>query len=254
VKRSIVVLVTVTLLTLLLAAAVPAHAGDKTTICHKPGTPDQETMEVSDQALPAHLGHGDSLGPCDQLPPPPDPPPPDGAEKVTICHKPGTPAEKTLEVASEAVPAHLRHGDYLGSCDQSSPPSDAPPPDDAEMVMICHKPGTPAEKTLEVPSEAVPAHLGHGDRLGSCDGPPPSPTPEPTDTVKMTICHKAGTPAERTKQVPAQAVDGHLAHGDTLGACDRQTSAAVTQGLSSASCVWVRFVSLPRGWWRPIPC
>jgi hypothetical protein len=39
-----------------------------------------------------------------------------------------------------------------------------------DRVVICHKPGTPAEHTLSVPPEAVPAHLGHGDTLGPCEG------------------------------------------------------------------------------------
>jgi hypothetical protein len=37
-------------------------------------------------------------------------------------------------------------------------------------VAICHKPGTPAEKTLFVPEAAVAGHLGHGDTRGECDG------------------------------------------------------------------------------------
>ena len=36
------------------------------------------------------------------------------------------------------------------------------------MVTICHKPLTPAEKTLQVPESAVPGHLGHGDYEGAC--------------------------------------------------------------------------------------
>ena len=39
-----------------------------------------------------------------------------GANKVTICHKPDTPAEKTLNVSARAVAAHERHGDYVGEC------------------------------------------------------------------------------------------------------------------------------------------
>jgi len=35
-------------------------------------------------------------------------------------------------------------------------------------VTICHKPGTPAEQTMQVPQSAVPGHLGHGDVLGPC--------------------------------------------------------------------------------------
>ncbi|MGF1686882.1 hypothetical protein L4C36_09300 [Photobacterium japonica] len=38
----------------------------------------------------------------------------------------------------------------------------------ADMVTLCHKPGTPAEKTLTVNSNALSGHLGHGDSLGAC--------------------------------------------------------------------------------------
>jgi hypothetical protein len=47
------------------------------------------------------------------------------------------------------------------------PPS--PAPTEPSMVTICHKPGE-REKTLQVPSEDVPAHQGHGDYLGACSG------------------------------------------------------------------------------------
>jgi hypothetical protein len=40
-----------------------------------------------------------------------------GHTPVTICHKPGTPAEMTLVVDDDAVPGHLGHGDYLGECE-----------------------------------------------------------------------------------------------------------------------------------------
>jgi hypothetical protein len=39
-----------------------------------------------------------------------------GRAQVAICHKPGTSAQQTLNVADPAVPAHLRHGDRLGAC------------------------------------------------------------------------------------------------------------------------------------------
>lgn len=52
-------------------------------------------------------------------------------------------------------------------------PAWAPP---KEKVTICHKPGTPAEKTMEVPEAAVSGHLGHGDSEGPCGPPPPPPS------------------------------------------------------------------------------
>jgi hypothetical protein len=35
-------------------------------------------------------------------------------------------------------------------------------------VAICHKPGTPAQKTLVIPFKALKGHLGHGDTKGPC--------------------------------------------------------------------------------------
>lgn len=43
------------------------------------------------------------------------------ADKTVLCHKPGTPAEGTLEVAAAAVEAHLGHGDVLGECAGGNP-------------------------------------------------------------------------------------------------------------------------------------
>jgi hypothetical protein len=35
-------------------------------------------------------------------------------------------------------------------------------------VLVCHKPGKKGGHTLSISSSAVPAHLGHGDKLGPC--------------------------------------------------------------------------------------
>ena len=43
-------------------------------------------------------------------------------DKVTICHKPGTPAEQTKEVPESAVKGHLGHGDFIGSCEDGQTP------------------------------------------------------------------------------------------------------------------------------------
>jgi hypothetical protein len=40
------------------------HRSSRTTICHKPGTPAEQTLEVDDNGLPDHQAHGDTLGPC----------------------------------------------------------------------------------------------------------------------------------------------------------------------------------------------
>jgi hypothetical protein len=45
------------------------------------------------------------------------------------------------------------------------------------------------------------------------------PTAAPTATLRITICHKPGTPAQKTLVLPEPAIPGHLEHGDTLGPC-----------------------------------
>ena len=39
-------------------------------ICHKPGTPAEHALVVDDDAVPGHLGHGDSVGACAAVTPP----------------------------------------------------------------------------------------------------------------------------------------------------------------------------------------
>lgn len=48
------------------------------------------------------------------------------------------------------------------------PPPPGPPPGPGGNVTICHKPGTPAEKTMTLPQSALGGHLGHGDTMGPC--------------------------------------------------------------------------------------
>jgi hypothetical protein len=37
---------------------------DKVMVCHKPNSKNPHTIVISSSAVPAHLGHGDILGPC----------------------------------------------------------------------------------------------------------------------------------------------------------------------------------------------
>jgi hypothetical protein len=42
----------------------PAEGGEKVLICHKPDKKGGHTISISSSAVPAHLAHGDTLGPC----------------------------------------------------------------------------------------------------------------------------------------------------------------------------------------------
>jgi len=44
---------------------------------------------------------------------------------------------------------------------------DVETPGEGEKVLVCHKPGK-NQHTLSISASAMPAHLGHGDTLGSC--------------------------------------------------------------------------------------
>jgi hypothetical protein len=50
-------------------------------------------------------------------------------------------------------------------------PTSPPPPTDQAIVMICHKPGEPNERTIRVPQANVGDHLAHGDHVGTCSNP-----------------------------------------------------------------------------------
>ena len=53
-------------------------------------------------------------------------------------------------------------------------------------VTLCHKRGTPAEKTLAVPPSAVAAHLGHGTPWGPAPPWAPRRVPAPAARVMAT--------------------------------------------------------------------
>ena len=104
------------------ASSGSGSQGDhKQAVCHiPPGNPDNaHTIVVDDSAVPTHLDHGDTLGPCPEEPGPPDD---QYAEKVLICHiPPGNPENAhTISVSVNAVPAHLAHGDTEGPCPEDS--------------------------------------------------------------------------------------------------------------------------------------
>jgi hypothetical protein len=73
---------------------ISGHGMPQVTICHN-----GHTIQVPETAVPAHLAHGDTLGPCNDN------------GKVVICHE-----GQTMAVEYSTVPAHLAHGDTLGPC------------------------------------------------------------------------------------------------------------------------------------------
>lgn len=91
-------------------------------------------------------------------------------------------------------------------------------------VEICHRTGSATNpfESITVSENAVPAHLGHGDHLGSCtsneEGKPQNGN---SKSGKVTLCHKTGSGKNPgvTITVSQNAESAHLAHGDSVGAC-----------------------------------
>ena len=96
-------------------------------------------------------------------------------------------------------------------------------PEEEDKVTICHiPPGNPSRAhTIRVGRSAVAAHLAHGDVLGPCeeddtddDGDFDEDDDDHEDD-RVRVCHRG-----RTLVINENALEAHLRHGDTLGACD----------------------------------
>ncbi|NJN05192.1 MAG: hypothetical protein HC814_00585 [Rhodobacteraceae bacterium] len=145
--------------TLALVAATSAFAQKKdpvspnepkVTICHN-----GHSITVAQSAVPAHLAHGDTIGPCAN------------ESKVVICHR-----GNTLTVPSSALSSHLAHGDTLGECSTVSR---------SEVVR-------PAASGLGNP--ALPQPVG----LAKPITPSQPQTPQtPVTTDEIALCYKGQT-------------------------------------------------------------
>jgi hypothetical protein len=86
--------------------SVAAQYPKKVTICHRTKSKKNPyvTIRVSRNAVPAHLRHGDGLGPCSRA-------------IFTVCHKVKNGKNKTLKVkGAKAHRKHLKRGDKIGAC------------------------------------------------------------------------------------------------------------------------------------------
>ncbi len=90
-------------------ASTPASASQykkRVPVCHRTGSKKNpyRTIRVSRNAVPAHMRHGDGVGPCPSA-------------KFTVCHKAKNGKTKTQKVrGAKAHRKHLKHGDKVGNC------------------------------------------------------------------------------------------------------------------------------------------
>jgi uncharacterized cupin superfamily protein len=207
----------------------PVGPSAKVDVCHIPEeNPDNaHTVSVPESALEEHLAHGDTLGACADAGTPGSVGP---SAKVDVCHIPGENPDNahTISVAESALEEHLAHGDSVGACADAGTPG---PPDGvgpSAKVDVCHIPDEDPDnaRTISVPQSALEEHLAHGDSEGAC---PDAGTPGPPEGVgpsaKVDVCHipEENPDNARTISVPQSALEEHLAHGDTPGACAEST-------------------------------
>lgn len=145
---------------LLAGVAVPvlaAHNGsgnEKVTVCHN-----GHSITIGAPAVPAHLRHGDSLGPCGGATP----------TEAAVATTTGT---------AEATPTETPTATPTGSPEVTSTDTPTVTPTDTPAggltttlgangqngsVAVCHN-----GHTIDISPQAVDAHLRHGDTLGPC--------------------------------------------------------------------------------------
>jgi hypothetical protein len=86
--------------------SVAAQYPKKVTICHRTKSKKNPyvTIRVSRNAVPAHLRHGDGIGPCPRA-------------MFTVCHKAKNGKHKTMKVrGAKAHRNALKRGDKIGAC------------------------------------------------------------------------------------------------------------------------------------------
>jgi hypothetical protein len=102
-----------------------------------------------------------------------------------------------------------------------------------DKETICHRPPGNRDNThtIVVGPSALPAHLNHGDDPGPCDGDLVDGEPDGDNgdgdgdgdgsAEKVLVCHipPGNLDNPREINISVDALDAHLAHGDTEGEC-----------------------------------
>jgi len=107
-------------------------------------------------------------------------------------------------------------------------PIDVQGSDPEDLIEVCHvPPGNPAAAhTIMIGEPALDTHLGHGDTEGACAGNGPTVPNGPPNGLgpqaQVEVCHvPPGNPnAAHTINISEAALETHLGHGDTEGACE----------------------------------
>lgn len=95
--------------------------------------------------------------------------------RVTICHKPGTPAQATRTVTANALSGHLRHGDYIGACSRTP-----------QITLPSLPPAITATTTsTPTPEPSHPAIVDDDHVLHTCRATGDSGNPYVLDSIRL---------------------------------------------------------------------
>lgn len=137
-KRFSIVITTVMILSLVLAGGAAAKSAGKTEVCHNNGNGSYSLLKIKANTLQTHLAHGDAApgaavpgkagmlfaancslvstgqnGQVQTLTVPSNTNNGKKATKVDVCHRTGNGSFILININSNALPAHLQHGDVL---------------------------------------------------------------------------------------------------------------------------------------------
>lgn len=95
-----------------------------------------------------------------------------GEERITICHQPGTSAERTMGVPAAALDAHLAHGDATGTCalgGEGTPPGDEINTDYKQVRVEINWNSPNSMRSVVFITQVVPQGVEGGELGGTLD-------------------------------------------------------------------------------------
>lgn len=155
------------------------YPSSKVTICHHTHSKTNPfvTITVSQNALPAHLGHGDTVGPCSQEQPPAAPVAAATAHKLKKAHKANHSAGKTSLHGKSAAAKAATHGKSGETHGQSGAPTTGDTTVHGKSHGKTHGQGAASQKTQgkgQANGKSQETHgksgQGHGNGQGQGQG------------------------------------------------------------------------------------
>ena len=185
------------------ATATPTAAANHiaVTICHREGNGSSHEITVDDDAVPAHLAHGDTLGVC-------------------VAATTGPNLTATAAAGLTSTPTALGGGENATATPTAAANHIA--------VTICHREGNGSSHEITVDDDAVPAHLAHGDTLGVCVAATTGPNLTATAAAGLTATASAGELQTATATTPANTATATTVANTATATTAANTATATT--------------------------